>query len=151
MESRSRKENGCPPVVYDPADGENQDGLIALGNNIFDKRQIFPLVKFTNGKSLLCTPTEFTVEGLKGNLEARRIQVKHSLESRLTFGEYLKKVKPTWLFHEQRPWRASRLLISLQKGSWHIPEFLNGNLNGKQRGKWKWKWKWKKRWTCQRQ
>lgn len=39
----------------------------------------WPVVRFTNGRVLLCVPTEFTVDNAIGDMEARRRQVRRSL------------------------------------------------------------------------
>ena len=49
--------------------------LLRLNDHIFPSNAKWPLVKFTNGMELLCAPVNFTVEGLRGNIEALRMQV----------------------------------------------------------------------------
>ena len=44
-------------------------------DNMFAGNTLWPLVRFTNGMNLLCAPMDFDVEGLAGNVEARRLQV----------------------------------------------------------------------------
>ncbi|OJA07958.1 hypothetical protein AZE42_05930 [Rhizopogon vesiculosus] len=61
-----------PPGVDDE---DKYKGLLALDRQEFTKHERFPLVRFTNDVHLLCAPLSFTVEGLKGNVEAQRIQV----------------------------------------------------------------------------
>lgn len=46
-------------------------------DNMFARNTLWPLVKFTNGMNLLCAPMDFDVEGLAGNIEARRLQVQY--------------------------------------------------------------------------
>lgn len=36
----------------------------------------WPVVRFTNGRELLCVPTDFTVDNASGETEARRRQVR---------------------------------------------------------------------------
>jgi hypothetical protein len=36
---------------------------------------LWPVVRFTNGRELLCVPTDFTVDNAHGEVEARRRQV----------------------------------------------------------------------------
>ena len=42
---------------------------------MFERRKVYPVVSFTNGRECLCVPTHFTVTGYRGNVEARRIQI----------------------------------------------------------------------------
>lgn len=51
------------------------DKMRPLTGHTFSRKERYPVVAFLNGDKLLCTPQEFTIEGPKGNLEARRIQV----------------------------------------------------------------------------
>lgn len=37
---------------------------------------LWPVVRFTNGRVLLCVPTDFTVDNACGEMEARRRQVR---------------------------------------------------------------------------
>ncbi|KAI5828561.1 hypothetical protein K523DRAFT_276526, partial [Schizophyllum commune Tattone D] len=39
------------------------------------KERVWPLVRFGNGRELLCVPQDFTVENGGGEVEARRVQV----------------------------------------------------------------------------
>lgn len=92
------RKDGHPPLIVYPADGgDDQPGLIALDDSTFTKETMWPFVKFTNGLSLLCSPVEFTVEGLKGNLEARRVQVPITLAWAMSIhksqGQTLSRVK----------------------------------------------------------
>jgi ATP-dependent DNA helicase PIF1 len=63
----------------------------------FSIEEKWPLVRFTDGRLLLCTPVEFTVVGIKGNLEARRQQVPLILAWALSIhksqGQTLERVK----------------------------------------------------------
>lgn len=63
----------------------------------FSIEERWPLVRFTDGLLLLCTPVEFTVVGIKGNLEARRQQVPLILAWALSIhksqGQTLERVK----------------------------------------------------------
>ena len=43
---------------------------------------LWPVVRFTNGRELLCVPTDFTVDNAYGEMEARRRQVRCALISR---------------------------------------------------------------------
>jgi hypothetical protein len=40
---------------------------------------VWPVVRFTNGRELLCIPTDFTVDNAYGEMEARRRQVSRAL------------------------------------------------------------------------
>lgn len=96
-ELERRKEGEVSPIVNSPNAGEDAPGLIALDGHTFEKNQLWPLVKFTNGKSLLCSPVEFTLEGLKGNTEARRLQIPLALSWAMSIhksqGQTLSRVK----------------------------------------------------------
>lgn len=96
-ELERRKEDQESPIVNMPDAKENESGLIALDYHAFKRDQPWPLVKFTNGKVLLCSPVEFTVEGLKGNLEARRLQIPLNLSWAMSIhksqGQTLSRVK----------------------------------------------------------
>jgi hypothetical protein len=96
-ELERRKEGQAAPIVNSPDAKEGERGLIALDGHTFKKDQLWPLVKFTNGKLLLCSPVEFTVEGLKGNLEARRLQIPLALSWAMSIhksqGQTLSRVK----------------------------------------------------------
>lgn len=43
---------------------------------------LWPVVRFTNGRELLCVPTDFTVDNAYGEMEAKRRQVRCTLISR---------------------------------------------------------------------
>lgn len=92
-----RKEGQVSHLVNTPGAKEDEPGLIALDDHTFTRDQLWPLVKFTNGRSLLCSPVEFTVEGLKGNLEARRLQIPLALSWAMSIhkaqGQTLSRVK----------------------------------------------------------
>ena len=45
------------------------------------KERVWPLVRFENGRELLCIPQDFTVENGDGRMEARRVQVSQELEA----------------------------------------------------------------------
>lgn len=49
--------------------------LRPMNHNGFSRKQQWPLVRFTNGRELLCAPVAFSVEGFMGNIEAHRLQV----------------------------------------------------------------------------
>ncbi|KAJ2919333.1 hypothetical protein MD484_g1110, partial [Candolleomyces efflorescens] len=63
----------------------------------FSIEEKWPLVRFTDGRLLLCTPVKFTVVGIKGNLEATRQQVPLILAWALSIhksqGQTLERVK----------------------------------------------------------
>lgn len=63
----------------------------------FSPTQKWPLVQFTNGRTLLCAPLEFSVEGFMGNCEAHRLQVPLILAWALSIhksqGQTLERVK----------------------------------------------------------
>ncbi|KAF8557362.1 hypothetical protein OG21DRAFT_308040 [Imleria badia] len=92
-----RKEGQELPLVNPPNANESDSGMIALDNHAFKKDQLWPLVEFTNGKPLLCSPVEFTVEGLTGHVEARRLQVPLALSWAMSIhksqGQTLTRVK----------------------------------------------------------
>ncbi|KAF8225788.1 hypothetical protein L208DRAFT_405674 [Tricholoma matsutake] len=50
-------------------------GLRPINSNTFSNKERWPMVRFTNGSELLCSPVAFSVEGFKGNIEAHRFQV----------------------------------------------------------------------------
>jgi len=72
-----RLPNGDFLPIRNPSNDDEDEykGLLALDSQEFTKQERFPLVKFTNEVHLLCAPLAFTVEGLKGNVEAQRVQV----------------------------------------------------------------------------
>ena len=92
-----RKEGEVSPLVHSPDANEGDPGMIALDNHVFQKNQPWPLVQFTNGKYLLCSPVEFTVEGLTGNVEARRLHIPLALSWAMSIhksqGQTLSRVK----------------------------------------------------------
>ncbi|KAF9229717.1 hypothetical protein BS17DRAFT_35819 [Gyrodon lividus] len=96
-EVERRKERQTSVTVYSPDSEGNQPGLVALDHHTFQRDQLWPLVKFTNNKCLLCSPVEFLVEGLKGNLEARRLQIPLALSWAMSIhksqGQTLTRVK----------------------------------------------------------
>jgi len=49
--------------------------LTQINKHGFSGTQVWPLVKFTSGDHLLCCAVDFTVEGFRGNVEAKRCQV----------------------------------------------------------------------------
>jgi len=96
--AENQQKEGQVSVAVHPPDGdEDRPGLIAFDHHAFKKDQLWPLVEFTNGGVLLCAPVEFTVEGLKGNLEARRLQVPLALSWAMSIhksqGQTLTRVK----------------------------------------------------------
>lgn len=68
-----------------------------ISHDVFSKNELWPLVQFTNGLTLLCAPLEFTVEGFVANLEAKRLQVPLILAWALSIhksqGQTLERVK----------------------------------------------------------
>ncbi|KAI6100733.1 hypothetical protein EV401DRAFT_857948 [Pisolithus croceorrhizus] len=81
----------------------------------FCKDDAFPLVKFTNEQLLLCAPTDFTVENIKGGVEARRIQIPLALSYAMSIhksqGQTLSRVRVDLgrVFEkgqERRAWKA---------------------------------------------
>ncbi|KAH7929351.1 hypothetical protein BV22DRAFT_131843 [Leucogyrophana mollusca] len=54
------------PIFPTSVEDEKYTGPLALDHNTFSKNDRFPLVRFTNGSTMLCAPLSFTVEGLKG-------------------------------------------------------------------------------------
>ncbi|KAF9243746.1 hypothetical protein BU15DRAFT_42471 [Melanogaster broomeanus] len=96
--AEAQGKDGQPSVLVQSADGdEEKPGLMALDHHTFKKDQLWPLVEFTNGNLLLCAPVEFLVEGLKGNVEARRLQVPLALSWAMSIhksqGQTLTRVK----------------------------------------------------------
>lgn len=51
------------------------ENMLPLNEEVFSKKQRFPVVHFDNGLELLCAPLMFTVEGALGNVEVSRMQV----------------------------------------------------------------------------
>ena len=92
-----RKEGQEFPTVNMPGTQEDVPGLIALDYNEFSKNQLWPLVRFMNGHTLLCSPVEFLVEGLNGGVEARRLQIPLALSWAMSIhksqGQTLTRVK----------------------------------------------------------
>jgi len=74
-----------------------ESNLCPLGDTVFGQHQAWPMVRFTNGRELLCAPLAFTVEGFMGNVEARRLQVPLILAWALSIhksqGQTLSRVK----------------------------------------------------------
>ncbi|KAJ3993253.1 hypothetical protein F5050DRAFT_747586 [Lentinula boryana] len=68
-----------------------------LNSEQFMQDEKWPLVKFTSGLLLLCSPENFSVEGFLGNLEAKRVQVPLILAWALSMhksqGQTLERVK----------------------------------------------------------
>ncbi|KAI5124476.1 hypothetical protein M0805_008358 [Coniferiporia weirii] len=58
---------------------QNKRGIGEVGNREMDKisggSRVWPLVRFTNGREVLCVPLEFSVENVNGATEVRRDQV----------------------------------------------------------------------------
>ncbi|KAG1716788.1 hypothetical protein ID866_386 [Astraeus odoratus] len=77
--------------------GTSKPLMLADPCHIFSKQDTFPLVQFTNGNVLLCAPTDFTVENIKGGVEARRIQIPLALSYAMSIhksqGQTLSRVK----------------------------------------------------------
>ncbi|KAF9458730.1 hypothetical protein BDZ94DRAFT_1269898, partial [Collybia nuda] len=46
-----------------------------INNNVFGRKEKWPMVQFPNGRELLCAPLAFSIQGFKGNIEAHRLQV----------------------------------------------------------------------------
>jgi hypothetical protein len=42
---------------------------------VIQSDRVWPVVRFTNGRTMLCVPAEFTVNNAQGEMEARRDQV----------------------------------------------------------------------------
>jgi len=98
--------------------GDEQKGWKRLisshSGDEFKRNDTFPLVQFANGSVLLCAPTDFTVENLKGGIEACRIQIPLALSYAMSIhksqGQTLSRVKvePTLLYREQPLWKVSK-------------------------------------------
>lgn len=75
----------------------SSENLRPLNSNVFGRQQLWPLVRFENGREMLCPPLDFTVEGFMGNVEARRTQVPLILSWALSIhksqGQTLARVK----------------------------------------------------------
>lgn len=41
-----------------------------------ESERLWPMVRFTNGREMLCVPAEFTVNNAQGGMEASRVQVR---------------------------------------------------------------------------
>lgn len=58
---------------------QNAQSAGAINGKTLDEvsqhERVWPLVKFTNGREVLCVPEEFSVENVKGGVEAWRTQV----------------------------------------------------------------------------
>ena len=52
-----------------------QLGLRPINSNGFNHKERWPMVRFANGRELLCAPVAFSVQGYLGNIEAHRLQV----------------------------------------------------------------------------
>jgi ATP-dependent DNA helicase PIF1 len=65
----------APPQGDGPPDLPPALTLRPINNNIFSPTERWPLVRFTNGRELLCSAVAFSVEGFMGNIEAHRYQV----------------------------------------------------------------------------
>jgi hypothetical protein len=89
-------ETAKPPSQSDD-EREAAGRFVAMDDVVFNRNQFWPLVQFTNGMSLLCAPLEFTVEGLRGGTEVRRLQVPLILAWALSIhksqGQTLERVK----------------------------------------------------------
>lgn len=59
----------------DTAQTVDMSKLVALTSHTFSPKELWPLVRFTNGKQLLCCALQFSVEGFRGNVETLRFQV----------------------------------------------------------------------------
>lgn len=70
-EEKAGREQRNKTVSSGPAREDEQ----ALNGHVFSARQVWPLVRFENGRQYLCKAVDFTVEGHAGNVEARRLQV----------------------------------------------------------------------------
>lgn len=83
---RPRIESNDPEPEFEP-----------LTTAEFTKDEKWPLVEFTSGLLLLCSPENFTIEGFLGNVEAKRIQVPLILAWALSIhksqGQTLERVK----------------------------------------------------------
>jgi ATP-dependent DNA helicase PIF1 len=92
--------NGGPEVDKEQipdVPGAATGGFVPMDDVVFDRKQFWPLVQFTNGMAVLCAPLEFTVEDLKGTTEVRRLQVPLILAWALSIhksqGQTLERVK----------------------------------------------------------
>ncbi|KAJ3985391.1 hypothetical protein F5890DRAFT_1157986 [Lentinula detonsa] len=74
-------------------------------NNPSSNARVWPVVRFTNGREMLCIPLEFTVNSPLGIMEARRDQIPLILAWALSIhksqGQTLERVKHTSRFHER--------------------------------------------------
>lgn len=84
LENRESDESSLPLAAGDP-------------DHCFRRDDAFPLVQFTTGHLLLCSPINFTVENLRGGVEARRIQVPLALSYAMSIhkaqGQTLSRVR----------------------------------------------------------
>lgn len=71
-----------PPQTAKPPPSEILDlkpppslSLRPINDNVFGHKERWPMVRFTNGRELLCAPLAFSIQGFKGNIEAHRLQV----------------------------------------------------------------------------
>ncbi|KAF8139893.1 hypothetical protein EV363DRAFT_1152173 [Boletus edulis] len=115
-----RRNTGEVLTVNSPDARDNEAGLIALDGHTFSKDQSWPLVQFTNGKQLLCSPVEFVVKGLTGEVEARRLQIPLALSWAMSIhksqGQTFSRVKVDLarIFEKgQGDWVVSCMLSSL--------------------------------------
>lgn len=51
-----------------------KNGRAPLNDQVYQTDQRYPVVRFENGMQYLCSPIDFEAEGLRGNVEARRVQ-----------------------------------------------------------------------------
>lgn len=62
-------------TMYEPEQAEEAEGKEEDENNPSSNARVWPVVRFTNGREMLCIPLEFTVNSPLGIMEARRDQV----------------------------------------------------------------------------
>ncbi|KAF4623088.1 hypothetical protein D9613_002070 [Agrocybe pediades] len=92
---REAREKGFD--VMEISDRSQSNGLRALDSILISHRQAWPLVHFENKETWLCPAWRFTIQGRRGNIEARRTQVPLILAWALSIhksqGQTLSRVK----------------------------------------------------------
>lgn len=56
-------------------DNTNSHGAQKMRSRVAQNDRVWPVVRFTNGKTMLVVPTDFTVNNAEGEVEASREQV----------------------------------------------------------------------------